>query len=146
MSLSISALRAAVATQILTISGFTQSKIPPDYFGRNENTVAHKRFAVQMSISNASPERQRRAVGVMMESIIRVKFAYRLRPKDAYPTDYDLALDTEESVIGAVISSYQTINPNVELRYARSVRDISDSMEWMLFDIEFNSYHFISTP
>jgi hypothetical protein len=49
MALSVSQLRAAVATQVLTVSGFSQSHIPPDYFGRNENSVAHKRFAVQMS-------------------------------------------------------------------------------------------------
>jgi hypothetical protein len=145
MSLSVSQLRAAVATQILTLAGFSQSHIPPDYFGRNENSVAHKRFAVQMSISNAMLERQRRSIGVMMESIVRVKFAYRLRPKDAYPTDYDLAMDTEQLVINAVIASYASIQSSVEIRYTRTVRDITDSTEYMLFDIEFNAYHTIPT-
>ena len=100
MSISVSQVRSAIASQITSAlggSGFSESLIPPEYFGRNENSVAHKRFAVQVSISNASPERQRRAVGVMMETTVRVKFAYRLRPKDAYPVDYDLALDTEGS-------------------------------------------------
>ncbi len=143
MALTLAQLRAAVAQQVATVSGFTESRIPPDYFGRNENTVAHLRFAVQMSISNALPERQRRAVGVMMESIVRVKFAYRLRPKDAYPTDYDLAMTTEEDVINAVISSYAAIQPPVEIRYTRTVRDVTDSTEYMLFDIEFNAYHTI---
>jgi hypothetical protein len=145
MSLSVSQLRAAVATQVLTLAGFSQSHIPPDYFGRNENSVAHKRFAVQMSISNAMLERQRRSIGVMMESIVRVKFAYRLRPKDAYPTDYDLAMDTEQLVINAVIASYASIQSSVEIRYTRTVRDITDSTEYMLFDIEFNAYHTIPT-
>lgn len=145
MSLSVSQLRAAVATQVLTLAGFTQSHIPPDYFGRNENSVAHKRFAIQMSISNAMLERQRRSIGVMMESIVRVKFAYRLRPKDAYPTDYDLAMDTEQLVINAVIASYASIQSSVEIRYTRTVRDITDSTEYMLFDIEFNAYHTIPT-
>jgi hypothetical protein len=145
MSLKISQLRAAVATQIATISGFTESRIPPDYFGRNENSVAHKRFAVQMSTSTASNERQRRTVGVMMDSSVRVKFAYRLRPKDAYPTDYDLALDTEETVINKVISSYATVRPPVQIRYVRSTRDITDSTEYMLFDVEFSTFHTIPT-
>lgn len=143
MALTLAQLRAAVAQQVATVSGFTESRIPPDYFGRNENTVAHKRFAIQMSISNALAERQRRAVGVMMESIVRVKFAYRLRPKDAYPTDYDLAMDSEEDVINAVIASYAAIQPPVEIRYTRTVRDITDSTEYMLFDVEFNAYHTI---
>lgn len=79
-----------------------------------------------------------------METTARVKFAYRLRPKDAYPTDYDLALDTEEEVIAAVLNSYQSIRPGVEIRFFRSARDITDSMEYMLFDIEFTTYHTIS--
>ena len=73
MALSVSQLRQAVATQVKTLSGFTESHIPPDYFGRNENSIAHKRFAVQMSTSNAMVERQRRTIGVMMESVVRVK-------------------------------------------------------------------------
>jgi len=145
MALSVSQLRAAVATQVLTVSGFSESRIPPDYFGRNENSVAHKRFAVQMSTSNAMPERQRRSIGVMMESIVRVKFSYRLRPKDAYPTDYDAAMDTEQDVINAIIASYASVRPEVEIRYARTVRDITDSTEYMLFDIEFTAYHTIPT-
>jgi uncharacterized protein (DUF1015 family) len=145
MALSVSQLRQAVATQVKTLSGFTESHIPPDYFGRNENSVAHKRFAVQMSTSNAMVERQRRTIGVMMESVVRVKFAYRLRPKDAYPTDYDLAMNIEQDVINAVIANYAAVRPEVEIRYSRTVRDITDSTEYMLFDIEFNAYHTIPT-
>lgn len=144
MALSLAQLRQAVATQIATLSGFTESRIPPDYFGRNENSVAHKRFAVQLQTSSQANERQRRAVGCMMLTNLRVKFAYRLRPKDAYPTDYDLALDTEEDVIGAVLASYQTVRNEVQIRYDRTVRDITDSTEYMLFDIEFQTFHTIS--
>lgn len=144
MALSLSQLRQAVATQISGIEGFTESRIPPDYFGRNENTVAHLRFAVQMQTSSQLAERQRRAVGCMMETNLRVKFAYRLRPKDAYPTDYDLGLDAEESVIKAVLASYEGIRNEVQIRYDRTVRDITDSTEYMLFDIEFNTFHTIS--
>ena len=144
MALSLSQLRQAVATQISGIEGFTESRIPPDYFGRNENTVAHLRFAVQMQTSSQANERQRRAVGCMMETNLRVKFAYRLRPKDAYPTDHDLGLDAEESVIKAVLASYEGIRNEVQIRYDRTVRDITDSTEYMLFDIEFNTFHTIS--
>jgi hypothetical protein len=98
-----------------------------------------------MSTSNAMVERQRRTIGVMMESVVRVKFAYRLRPKDAYPTDYDLAMNIEQDVINAVIANYAAVRPEVEIRYSRTVRDITDSTEYMLFDIEFNAYHTIPT-
>ena len=144
MALSLSQLRQAVATQINGISGFTESRIPPDYFGRQENSVAHKRFAIQLQTSSQANERQRRAVGCMMQTNLRVKFAYRLRPKDAYPTDYDLALDAEQQVITAILASYAGIRNEVQIRYDRTVRDVSDSTEWMLFDIEFQTFHTIS--
>ena len=98
-----------------------------------------------LSASNDAGDRMRRAVGVYAPSTVRITFAYRLRPKDAYPTDYDLAMDTEQDVINAVIASYASVRPEVEIRYSRTVRDVTDSTEYMLFDIEFTAYHTIPT-
>lgn len=145
MALSFSQLRAAVAQQVTTISGFTETRIPPEYFGRNENSVAHKRFGVSLSASNDSGERQRRAIGVMCSTTVRVVFSYRLRPKDAYPTDYDLALTAEKDVINAVVSSYQSIQPPVVIRYNRSARDVTDSTEYMIINLEFTALHMLPT-
>ena len=145
MSVSFSQLRAAVATQIDALTGFTESRIPPEYFGRNENSVAHKRFAVALSASNDAGDRMRRAVGVYASSTVRVTFAYRLRPKDAYPTDYDAALDVEKDVINAVLQSYASIEPHVVIRYNRSVRDVTDSTEYMIINVEFTALHMLPT-
>jgi hypothetical protein len=145
MSVSFSQLRVAVASQVDAISGFTQSRIPPEYFGRQENSVAHKRFAVQLSASQDQGERMRRAVGVYCTTNVRVIFAYRLRPKDAYPTDYDAGLDSEKDVINAVLSTYNAIQPEVVIRYNRSVRNVSDSTEYMLFNLEFTALHTLPT-
>ena len=145
MSVSFSQLRAAVATQIDALAGFTESRIPPEYFGRNENSVAHLRFAVALSASNDAGERMRRAVGVYASSTVRVIFAYRLRPKDAYPTDYDAALDVEKNVINAVLQSYASIEPHVVIRYNRSARDVTDSTEYMIINLEFTALHMLPT-
>lgn len=145
MSVSFSQLRAAVAAQVLTLSGFTQSRIPPEFFGRNENSVAHRRFAVQLSATNDQGERMRRSVGVYCTTTVRVIFAYRLRPKDAYPTDYDAALDAEKDVINAVLASYDAIQNEVVIRYNRSVRDTTDSTEYMIIQLEFTALHTLPT-
>lgn len=99
MSLSLSTLRQGISTKISEISGFKLSKHSPEFFGRTENTVAHLAYTVGLNSSTATEERQRRSVGVYIQTPVTVIFSYRLRPLDIYPTDYDLAMDKEEQVI-----------------------------------------------
>ena len=87
--MNFSAVRSAIAAKVAALSGFKESKHSPDYFGRTENTVAHLAFGVQLASTTAMDERQRRSVGVYVNTPVRVIFAHRLRPLDIYPTDYD---------------------------------------------------------
>ena len=68
MSLKFSQIRAGLATQILTISGMRQARHLPDYFGRLQDTVAHKAFTIEIGIVNQrQDERQtRRTCGIYM--------------------------------------------------------------------------------
>tara|TARA_Y100000114_G_C11570950_1_gene236363 strand:+ start:85 stop:513 length:429 start_codon:yes stop_codon:yes gene_type:complete len=142
MSIKLSEIRQGIATQILTLSGYNQSKFPVQYFARQENTLAHKSFSVGISITEESGERQRRAT-YYLSSVIEVKIAYRLRPLDIYPTDYDNALDAEEDIIKKILSSYQSINDNIQIRFLRSNRDIPDSMEYLISTLEFQTLNTI---
>ena len=72
-------------------------------------------------------------------STARVIFAYRLRPKDII-TDYDLCMDSEEDIINAVLGPVQ----DLQIRYNRSTRDVSDSMEYMITTLEFTILHTIT--
>ena len=74
----------------------------------------------------------------MMQSIVVISFAYRLRPKDMYPTDYDAALDAEEDIIRACLTSY---NANLQVRYVRSTRVVQQTLEYAIHNIEFNVFH-----
>ena len=46
MSLKLSQIRAAIATQVETVSGFHLINVLPDYFGRARESIAHKGFPV----------------------------------------------------------------------------------------------------
>ena len=140
MSLSVAQVRSAIAAKVAALSGFKQINIPPEYFGRIENTIAHLGFGIMTASSSAVPERQRRHVGLYLSTTVRVIFEYRLRPHDAYPTDYDLALDTEQAVIAAVMGVY---NSPVQLRFERATRRCPDSLEFMISEIEFTVLHTI---
>jgi len=80
MSQSFAQVRSLIAAKVSALVGFNLVKMPPQYFGRVANTLAHKGFTVDIRSSQDSGERQRRA-GTMMQSIVTVSFAYRLRPK-----------------------------------------------------------------
>jgi hypothetical protein len=142
MAQSLSSIRKQIADKVAAITGFKESNHTPDYFGRTENTIANKAFAVGVSSSTGIDERQRRAVGVYMSTPMIVTFAYRLRPLDVYPTDYDLALDTEQEVIQGILGAYITDNA-FTIRYVQSQRNVTDSQEYIIISLTFNILHTI---
>ena len=110
----------------------------PEYFGRSQNTLGHLGFSVEMSATNAANERQRRSVGCYVESLVRVRFAYRIRPHDVV-LDYGNALDKEQEVIGAVMA--RDFNRAIEIRFVRSSRRAPDSQEYIISEMEFSALH-----
>ena len=142
MAQSLSSIRKGIATKIEEINGFKESRHTPDYFGRTEDTVAHRAFSVGVSSSSAMEERQRRAVGVYISTPMIVIFSYRLRPLDIYPTDYDASLDAEEEVINKVLETYPSDN-KFSLRYVSSERSVTDSQEYIIISLTFNILHTI---
>ncbi len=143
MALKLSQIRDAFKVQIETVSGFRLMNVLPDYFGRAKETIAHKGFVVACNISNQANERQRRSVGVYVDTTVVINFAFRLRPLDVYPTDYDLFLDAEEQVILACLNSYESIRNEMQVRYTGSSRQSTSSNEYMLSTINFNVKHTI---
>ena len=142
MAQSLSSIRKQIATKVAAITGFKESNHTPDYFGRTENTIANKAFAVGVASSVAMEERQRRAVGVYLSTPMQVIFSHRLRPLDIYPTDYDASLDAEELVINKVLEAYASDN-EFTIRYVASDRTVTDSQEYILITLSFNILHTI---
>ena len=143
MPLKFSQIRDAIKQQVETVTGFKLMKVLPDYFGRAQDTIAHKGFTVAVNTSSESADRQRRAVGVYVTTDVMVRFSFRLRPLDVYPTDYDLCLNAEESVILACLNSYQAIRPEVQVRYINSSRESTASNEYMITTLNFTVLHTI---
>jgi hypothetical protein len=139
---SFAEVRQAIQEKVETVSGFILIQLPPNYFRRVQNTIAHKGFTIDISTSNDSGERMRGAAAIYISSTARVIFAYRLRPKDII-TDYDNCLDVEQNVIKAVLGSYSGIQSGIQVRYNRSTRDVPDSMEYMIVTLEFTVLHTI---
>lgn len=142
MGQSFASIRNEISDKIDELTGFTLSLQSPDYFGRTQESIAHKGYTVQVVNSLAADERQRRAVGVYLNSQYRVIFAYRLRPLDIYPTDYDLALGAEEDVINKVLEAYTT-NNKFTIRYTGSNRLVTDSQEYIIITLDFIVNHTI---
>ncbi len=139
--MNFSTIRQQISAKISLIPGFKESKHTPDFFGRTQETVGHRAYTVSVGTSQATEERQRRDVGVYISTPIDVLFSYRLRPLDIYPTDYDLALDDEVTVINAVLSAYNS--QEFTIRYVGSDRSISDSQEWIIITLSFTTLHTI---
>lgn len=140
----LSQVRQAFAEKIAALDGFKESKHTPDFFGRTENTVAHLAFTVSMASSSAMDERQRSAVGQYISTPVQVVFSYRLRPLDIYPTDYDLAMDTEEAIIAACLDAYTSPKNLFTVRYVGSTREVTESQEYMIIYIDFTTLHTIN--
>jgi len=140
MGVQTSQVRRAIRDQVLQVTGMHELPFPGEYIGRTQNSKAHKGFAVTVSTTNAKEDRQRRTLGYYLQTTARVIFCHRLRPKDVN-ADIDNALDLEASIIIQVLQSYASIRPGLEIRFNRSVRTIDDTIEWLISDSEFTTFH-----
>lgn len=140
MSVSVKEVQRAIAIKIGDLSGFREVRQLPDLFGRTQNTLAHLGFAVEVSNSQQANERQRIAVGLYVDTTVRVKIAFRLRPHDLV-LDYGNALDKEQEVIQAVMN--RNFAKGIEVRFLRASRRTPDSQEYLISEIELQALHTI---
>ncbi len=140
MSVSVKEVQRALAIKIGDLSGFREARQLPELFGRTQNTLAHLGFSVEVSSSQQANERQRIAVGLYVDTTVRVKIAYRLRPHDLV-LDYGNALDKEQEVIQAVMN--RNFAKGIEVRFLRASRRTPDSQEYLISEIELQALHTI---
>ena len=140
MSVSVKEVQRALAIKIGDLTGFREARQLPELFGRTQNTLAHLGFAVEVSNSQQANERQRIAVGLYVDTTVRVKIAYRLRPHDLV-LDYGNALDKEQEVIQAVMN--RNFAKGIEVRFLRASRRTPDSQEYLISEIELQALHTI---
>lgn len=141
MPVSVKELQRAIAAKVDGLTGFREVRQLPELFGRTQNTIAHLGFAVEVSTTSETNERQRIAVGLYASTTVRIKYAYRLRPHDLI-LDYGNALDKEQLIIAAVMD--RNFSKGIEIRFVRATRRTPDSQEYLISEIELQALHTIS--
>lgn len=141
MSVSVKELQRAIAAKVDGLTGFREVRQLPELFARTQNSLAHLGFAVEVSTTSETNERQRIPVGLYANTTVRIKYAYRLRPHDLI-LDYGNALDKEQLIIAAVMD--RNFSKGIEIRFVRATRRTPDSQEYLISEIELQALHTIS--
>ncbi len=142
MSIKVSQVRTAVSDKVGTVTGFKEVPFPAEYLGRVQNSVAHKGYGVSITSSVAKTDRQARRNPYYLSSSVKIRFAYRLRPHSVI-IDYGLSMDSEQEVLLAVLGDYQTTRQGLQLEYNRTTRNFTDSLEYVITELELTAYHHI---
>ena len=142
-AVSLSTIRQRFATQVGTIDGFSEGRNPYDGYGRSPNTIAHKRYSVGIrGVSSRDDDRQRRAVGVMSETEVFIRYAFRIRPKDQLDS-YDDALDSAQVVIKEITNRSTPLHDDLQIRFTGMDNELADSGEWCTINLTFNVLHYL---
>jgi hypothetical protein len=143
MLVSLATIRQRFADQISTLDGFFESRNPFDGYGRSPNTIAHKSFSVGVrTVTSRDDDRQRRGIGVMTNTEILVRYAYRIRPKDQIES-YDDGLDSAQAVINTITNRSTPLHDNLQIRFGGLDNELADSGEWMSITLSFDVLHYL---
>tara|TARA_R100001440_G_scaffold75739_1_gene103829 strand:+ start:9716 stop:10159 length:444 start_codon:yes stop_codon:yes gene_type:complete len=142
-AVSLSTIRKRFASAVTTLSGFDESRNPFDGYGRSPNTIAHKRFSVGVgTVTSREDDRQRRSDGIMTDTQMSVRFAFRIRPKDQIES-YDNALDAAEQVIEIITNRSTPLHDSLQIRFTGLDNELADSGEWCTLTLSFSVLHYI---
>jgi hypothetical protein len=134
-------LREDVTARILTLTGWKESRVAPDNFGRDADSIAHKAFAVHpTSTDDLRAYRGRPAEGLLVETTLEVRYSWRLAPK-GMSDSYDDALDGEQSVINKLMVFDPTWPSSYKVQVVSTTRETSVLGEWVVGVITFRIVH-----
>lgn len=141
MALTFQAVRQACAARILAnMTGWTQSDLPLEDFGRDPSTVAHKRFICWFqSGQDTNNLVGKQSEGSLVMENLTVRFSWKIPPKDKLAA-YDSALEDRRKLI-ALLSVYQSGWPG-QMQIIPNNWDcttLQDS-EYYMFDVNFLIY------
>ena len=143
-TVSLSTIRSRFAAAMDSLSGFDESRNPYDGYGRSPNTIAHQRFSVGIrGVSSRTDDRQKQDIGVMTETEVFVRYAFRIKPKDQI-SSYDSALDSAETVIKKITNRSSPLHNDLQIRWRGLDNELADSGEWVSIIITFLVLHYIS--
>jgi hypothetical protein len=134
-------LREDATTRIATLSGWKESRVAPDNFGRDADLSSGTWFVVHVAeTQDLRAYRGKPAEGTLVESTLVVRYSWRLAPKDMAGT-YDNALDGEQAVINKLMVYDATWPLSYKVQFVRVTRETNDVGEWVVGAVEFRVVH-----
>lgn len=140
-TLDVSAIRLRVVAAIsgaLAASGWRETKATYDQFGTSEGEGRfHKGFAVGTPLTTPRQDRQRRSLGALSDTDVRVRWAYQLGAMKQ-TTSYDEALAAEASIRKAIATIAQ--GADLHLTLGQSTR-AADDQGWVTGEMVWTALH-----
>ena len=134
-------LREDVTARILQLTGWKESRVAPDNFGRDADSIAHKAFAVHPTLTeDLRAYRGRPAEGLLVETTLDLRYSWQLKPK-GMSDSYDDALDGEQSVINKLMVYDATWPSSYKVQVLRTPRESNTIGEWVIGVITFRIVH-----
>jgi hypothetical protein len=134
-------LREDLTSRLLTLSGWRESRVAPDNFGRDADSLAHKCFAVHPATTDdLRAYRGKPAEGLLVETELVILYSWRLAPK-AMSDSYDEALDGEQAAINALMVYDSTWPGSYKIQFISSTRTTNDAGEWVIGTLRFRIVH-----
>lgn len=134
-------LREDVTARILTLTGWRETRVAPDLFGADADSIAHKAFAVLCGTTEDQRlYRGKPAEGTLVETPLEVHYTWRLAPKDI-SNSYDDALDGEQAIVNCLMFYGSGWPVNYKFQLVSLSRETNDAAEWVRGVIVFRIQH-----
>ena len=134
-------LREDVTTRILTLSGWRESRVLPETFGRDADSIAHKAFVVHpVATKDLRQYRGKPAEGTLVETDLEVRFCWRMVPKDM-STSYDDSLDGAQAVINNLMTYDANWPSSYKVQVLETSQAATDTGEWVIGVVAFRIVH-----
>ena len=134
-------LREDVTTRVLTLTGWRESRVLPESFGRDADSIAHKAFVVHpVATKDLRQYRGKPAEGALVETDLQIRFSWRIAPKDM-SNSYDDSLDGAQAVINNLMT-YDTNWPSsYKVQVIETSQAATDTGEWVIGVVTFRIVH-----
>ena len=134
-------LREDVTTRILTLSGWRESRVLPESFGRDADSIAHKAFIVHaVTTKDLRQYRGKPAEGTLVETDLQIRFSWRMAPKDM-SNSYDDSLDGAQAVIQLLMVYDATWPSSYKVQVIETSQAATDTGEWVIGVVTFRIVH-----
>jgi hypothetical protein len=134
-------LREDVTTRMLTLSGWRESRVLPESFGRDADSIAHKAFVVHpVATKDLRQYRGKPAEGTLVETDLEVRYSWRMAPKDM-SNSYDDSLDGAQAVINLLMVYSATWPGNYKVQLLETSQAGTDTGEWVIGVVTFRVVH-----